>query len=208
MAQDASQAVGNKVITPFGLRDGSTVHKVPAGYQLEKIPNGIRMHNPVTGDYKDFLESSVSTEGEVPFTDRGWVTYAMWLNQKKAPISYFSTTWHVPPAPTTYNEQTVFLFNSIEERSGAAILQPVLQYGPSAAGGGPYWIIACWYVTSSHAFISPYQEVSPGESLTGIVQLTQNNGKTDALITVRSLVFRRLISRLIRFLSLSWLLKP
>ena len=180
MAQDASQPAEPKVLTPFGLRDRSTVHEVPKDYQLERMDDGhIRMHNPITGDYQDFEEAPVTAQSEVPFTDTGWVTYAGWINRKKQPISYFSTTWQVPAAPATYNGQTVFIFNSIEPNGGVSILQPVLQYGFSAAGGGEYWGIASWYVIgTSHAFHTAVSPVSPGESLTGIIQLTQHQGKT------------------------------
>lgn len=74
------------------------------------------------------------------------ITPADFCMTGSSPISSFATTWKVPAAPTTNHQQTIFLFNSIEPASGNAILQPVLQYGPSAAGGGSYWAVASWYV--------------------------------------------------------------
>jgi hypothetical protein len=85
----------------------------------------------------------------------GWQTYAWW-DSGGASISSFATTWVVPPAPSTNSGQTIFLFNGIQN-TGAnfGILQPVLQWGISAAGGGSYWAIANWYVTSGgQAFYS------------------------------------------------------
>jgi hypothetical protein len=47
----------------------------------------------------------------------------------------------------------------------------------SAAGGGPYWSIANWYVDSSgHAFFSPLVQVQAGATLTGLISLTAQSG--------------------------------
>ena len=48
--------------------------------------------------------------------------------------------------------QTIFLFNGIEPGDFSHILQPVLQWGPSAAGGGASWSVASWYVGGGNAF--------------------------------------------------------
>ena len=101
----------------------------------------------------------------------GWVAYAYWYNTG-SPINYFTTDWVVPPAPRTYRRQTVFLFNSIEPASGNAILQPVLQYGPSAAGGANYWAVASWYVVGTTAYHTSLVRVNPGQVLRGIISLT------------------------------------
>lgn len=172
MAQNASTS--EQVLTPFGYRDATNVHFVPPGFNLTTMPDGhIRMENPATGAYVDFptMESTV-----VPFTDNGWITYASWLNRTGSPVSSFTTTWTVPPAPTSYNGQTLFQFNSIEPNSRTAILQPVLQYGSSAAGGGKYWAVASWYVTGNQAYFSSLVQVTAGKSLTGVIKYV---GKTN-----------------------------
>lgn len=75
----------------------------------------------------------------------GWVAYGYWYNTYTYPISEYYASWTVPPAPASYTGQTVFLFNSIEPADGESILQPVIQYGPSAGGGGAYWAAASWF---------------------------------------------------------------
>jgi hypothetical protein len=67
----------------------------------------------------------------------GWQTYGWWDSGAKS-ITYFSTAWIVPPAPSTSSGQIVFLFNGIQN-TGAnfGILQPVLQWGTSAMLGPP-----------------------------------------------------------------------
>ena len=85
--------------------------------------------------------------GPIPsIPDIGWIENAQWRNGGSNPIIYFSTKWVVPPAPSASDGQTVFLFNGLQPDNGAHILQPVLQWGPSAAGGGNYWSITNWYV--------------------------------------------------------------
>lgn len=108
----------------------------------------------------------------------GWVAYADWYNTGSSPISSFTTSWPVPAAPTTYHGQTVFLFNSIEPSAGDAILQPVLQYGPSAAGGGGYWSVASWYLVGSQTYYTPLVKVSPKQVLTGVITLTSITNST------------------------------
>ena len=54
------------------------------------------------------------------------------------------------------------------------IYQPVLQWGPSAAGGGSYWAVASWYADGQGgpAFHSNLVRVNPGDVLVGIMTLT------------------------------------
>ena len=113
----------------------------------------------------------------------GWVAYASWYNTGSSPISSFTTTWSVPPVPRTNHGQTVFLFNSIEPAAGNAILQPVLQYGPSAAGGGAYWAVASWYLVGGNTYHTTPINVSVGKSLEGVITLTGHSGNTYNYVT-------------------------
>jgi hypothetical protein len=178
MAQNVAPQ-SSQVLTPFGYRDKATVHQVPQGYNLNRMPDGhFRMENPSTGDHIDFPESTASAKGTRPLPDNGWITGINWFNQTGIPVSRFATSWRVPSPPPTYTGQTLFLFNGIEPGSFDTILQPVLQYGGSAAGGGTYWAVASWYVTSTTSFVSQLVQVSTGQSLTGIMRLVSHkNGE-------------------------------
>jgi hypothetical protein len=59
------------------------------------------------------------------------------------------------------------------------ILQPVLQWGPSAAGGGQYWAVASWYADgqggTSH--YSTLVQVNPGDVLVGIMTQTGSSAQ-------------------------------
>jgi hypothetical protein len=54
------------------------------------------------------------------------------------------------------------------------IYQPVLQWGPSAAGGGNFWTVASWVADGSGrpAFHSPLRRVNAGSVLVGEITLT------------------------------------
>jgi len=83
----------------------------------------------------------------------GWQVYA---KMNVTDLKQFTGQWTVPNAPEKYTGQTVFLFTGLQNEDWVPpddgpkgkfdIIQPVLQYGPSSAGGGKYWMISSWYV--------------------------------------------------------------
>lgn len=170
--QDAVAQGSAQVLTPFGYRDSANVNHVPKGYELMSMPDEhIRMQNPTTGDHIDFPKPVVTNAQRAPLPDNGWITYASWYNTGRSPIAYFATQWTVPAYPSTYDGQTLFQFNSIEPASGQAILQPVLQYGPSRAGGGEYWSIASWFLIGNQVYFTDLTYVTPGTPLGGVITL-------------------------------------
>jgi hypothetical protein len=137
-------------VTPLGLVRAGCVHEVEDGAEVGR------------DDY------DACDDAPTP-TVNGWVE-AAWWDAPSTPTK-LSTTWTVPPAPTTYHGQTVFFFPSFEPAAGGRIVQPVLQYGPSAAGGGQYWAIASWYVGTSTVH-STLQQVNAGDTITGTMTTT------------------------------------
>ncbi|HUJ57588.1 MAG TPA: hypothetical protein VLX92_03835 [Kofleriaceae bacterium] len=99
-------------------------------------------------------------------------TYTGWVSDegKWAPSWWhkLTATWSVPTSPSHYTGQTIFLWPGFEPNGVAAVVQPVLQYGPSTAGGGQYWTIASWYCASScpHGTL---RRVSVGDVIEGTV---------------------------------------
>jgi hypothetical protein len=104
----------------------------------------------------------------------GWVEYADW--RTNATPGLFATTWHVPDLPATDSGQTIFYFPSYEPVDGTAIVQPVLQYGVSAAGGGSYWAIASWWVGPNGARYSSLLQVNPGDTIRGTITASSCDG--------------------------------
>ncbi|HEY4206611.1 MAG TPA: hypothetical protein VGM31_07365 [Puia sp.] len=107
--------------------------------------------------------------------EQGWVAYAGWLNDTGRPITSFSGKWVVPPPPAIDHGQTIFLFIGIQNTD--SILQPVLQWGKSFAGGGPFWTITNWYVSGQGpAVCKDPVRVAPGDELEASISMVIKPG--------------------------------
>ncbi|KAJ7809850.1 hypothetical protein B0H14DRAFT_3481071 [Mycena olivaceomarginata] len=146
------------------------MHKYEKIYDMVECRNIIEYHTNLV----------VSNAAAAPTLKTGWITFASWMNNGNLPIKTFSTTWKVPPEPKAKDGRTVFLFNSIEPGKQNAIIQPVLQFGTSAARGGAYWSVASW-VGPKHTFHTKLVKVNPGATLHGLITLTFTNVKGTGL---------------------------
>jgi hypothetical protein len=182
------------VLTPGGYKPRELVHHITPGSVLDGSEGRLRNLAPdggVLADYGDQplraagrplhplnvnLGGVAAAGGPAPAFGTGWITYASWTNSTGTPVSRFATTWSVPPDPATSNGQTIFLFNGIQNSS--MIYQPVLQWGPSAAGGGAYWAVASWYADgqTGQSFYTTPQRVNVGDVLVGVMTLTGTSG--------------------------------
>eukprot|EP00486_Rosalina_sp_Unknown_P001255 CAMPEP_0201566522 /NCGR_PEP_ID=MMETSP0190_2-20130828/6350_1 /ASSEMBLY_ACC=CAM_ASM_000263 /TAXON_ID=37353 /ORGANISM="Rosalina sp." /LENGTH=229 /DNA_ID=CAMNT_0047985359 /DNA_START=271 /DNA_END=960 /DNA_ORIENTATION=+ len=92
-------------------------------------------------------------------------------------VNAFLGDWKVPASPTR-NGQILYTFTGLqnidwvppEKNPGQPfdIIQPVLQYGRTPAGGGNYWGLASWYVTlDAGAVHSKLIEVKTGDIIFG-----------------------------------------
>jgi hypothetical protein len=167
-----------------------------AGLWLPKpallTPEGLRssVHEVTAVDPGDFAE------GEAADLEQGWIAFTWWKNPTGEPLRWFSSMWKVPPPPTARRRQTLFFFNGLQNSGpNYGILQPVLQWGVSAAGGGDYWSVASWYVTSrGQAFHTPLQRVEPGDVLVGVMQLVaRERGKFSYSCEIAGLPRTRLL---------------
>lgn len=174
------------VLTPGGYRPRSMVHFIENGHSLRMDGLRVLKLDPAGSLIADigFIEPKLTLQplmpanvavpaaAPVPTYGSGWIAYAGWTNDTGSPVSLFRTTWTVPPVPSTQSGQTIFLFNGIQ--NSTMIYQPVLQWGPSAAGGGPQWSVASWYADgqNGHSFYSSLVNVSAGQTLFGIMTLT------------------------------------
>jgi hypothetical protein len=165
------------VLTPGGFRPRSLVYQVEAGDALRSAGDRTLMLIPSKGAIVD-VPLAAAWSPALPALGSGWIAYAFWNNGTGHHLSSFRTTWEVPSEPTTKSGQTIFLFNGIQNYgANFGILQPVLQWGASAAGGGFYWSVASWYVTSNgQAFHTGLARVNPGEALVGVMTLTGQPG--------------------------------
>jgi len=158
-------------------RCGTTAHLKARQVKMGKIP----------------LEHvSTNPSGNDPAYPNGWAAYSEFQNGDV--FTNFVGQWTVPSNPAQQNLQTLFLFTGFqneffdeEHKKGSpdaviSIIQPVLQFGPSAAGGGNYWSIASWYVTSTGtALYSTLTPVNPGDLIVGTMKFTGSSWLIDTL---------------------------
>jgi hypothetical protein len=178
------------VLTPGGYRPKSKVHFIQPKHVIKLVDGRFKKIDPTDKEVLDLGEfvrrpkglpvmprHVVRAGGRVPGLGSGWIVYTDWSNTTGSPVSSFATAWTVPPPPATSSGQTIFLFNGIQNSS--MIYQPVLQWGPSAAGGGAYWAVASWYADgqggSSH--YSTLVRVNPGDALVGVMTLSSQNAQ-------------------------------
>jgi len=191
--EPATVAENGSVLTPVGYMDKSKVHYIAPGFHLNvdhghlqkvetatnRLVEDFGEVKPLDPKYNLALRSSTSARGGVVPYVQGWIAYSYWTNPTTSnPITNFTTNWVVPSAPSNKGSQTLFFFNGMQNGTTSAsyIIQPVLQWGPSAAGGGKYWAIANWYVSSSSAYFGSLLTVTTGTSLKGILKQTAVSG--------------------------------
>jgi hypothetical protein len=175
----------NYVITPFGYFHPSCVLKIAEGETLlskgrvlqradgtlENLPECQYPHYAASGQ----IVSAGATKVESP-TINGWVG----SESVTTSTSYgeIVADWFVPPSPASVAGQTVFFFPGMEDSNDVvSIIQPVLQFGPSAAGGGNNWAIASWNCCpSGTADYSTLVNVNSGDVIQGTVRSTCSAG--------------------------------
>jgi len=177
------------VLTPGGMRPRELVYQLEPGQHVSTKDGRVQIIDTATGKLvKDLGESGTpgeteagppGTSGPVPgLPDTSWIENSQWRNGGSEPIVYFSTTWVVPPAPASSDNQLVYIFNGMQPDSAVHILQPVLQWGSGHAGGGNFWTITNWYADGQGgpAVFQPLINVNSGDVLQGIMTCTGKSG--------------------------------
>jgi hypothetical protein len=179
-----TQGVTPTAITPFGMVNASCIAEVGPD-EVVTAADAPPCPSPIADDAGSGSDPGSGDDASVPsFTVNGWVEYADWTASETP--GRFATTWHVPDLPATDNGQTLFYFPSYEPSTGASIVQPVLQYGVSAAGGGSYWAIASWWVGPTGARHSSLLQVNPGDTIRGTISASrcdENGGCRFVIVT-------------------------
>ncbi|KAJ7230763.1 hypothetical protein C8J57DRAFT_1329637 [Mycena rebaudengoi] len=175
LATFAIASPSRKWVFAPGNRAATNIYEIPAGGSLARV--GSRIHVlAANGTVIHVATAGAPTAGQFKFPVSraapvdGWVAFAYFLNPGFSVISSFTSTWEVPPLPETDHGQTIYLFNAVQNFSNT-ILQPVLQYGPSPAGGGPFWAVASFFLDGVNLFHTPLVRKSPGETLNGALTL-------------------------------------
>jgi hypothetical protein len=169
------------VLTPGGYRHCSQVTRLGKdnAVSTEATPaRDMLLHDAQLRDAQPDDDQPRDPPHPSPIPGHGWVAYTEWMNDKTDAIQLFTADWIVPPEPALKSGQTIFLFIGLQNTR--FILQPVLQWGPSHAGGGAFWSIANWYTdgTKDHTFCSEALRVDPGKRLTTKIERTGQVGRS------------------------------
>jgi hypothetical protein len=171
------------VSTPFGPMDKSRVYHIEEGYQVKVEQGHLLKIESATGKVVQDLGELVTqtknsnnagrTESNDPWDNSNDIISCSTGNNLNH--TNFSASITVPVAPTQ-NTETLFIgmkmliFTPFQSQ-----LYTVLQYGPSAAGGGQYWSAACWQLFNGVATHSTIvNNISPGTVLFPRIQYQSN----------------------------------
>lgn len=161
-----------------GLVDSACVHELPSGSSIVSLEDGSHHVTLPGGETKLFPpceQASVAQPSPKGPQWRTWTEYSTNTSQ----INYFSGYFTVPHRPRA-SGQTLFFWLGVEDASRSEVLQPVLQFGPSGAGGGAYYALASWFVTSTNNFHSTLVRSAPGHVIEGTLIATGNKWHVEA----------------------------
>lgn len=162
------------VITPFGYFHSSCVHQLARGEQVRKDAKAIQhadgsleaVNTCAFPQYnnKGELAAKNGTPVKQPTIGHAWVEYSSVTTS--ASYGELVAEWTVPPAPSTFSGQTVYLFPGMEDYADVvSIIQPVLGYNSDYYAA---WGIASWNCcVSGHVFEATPQRVNPGDTIYG-----------------------------------------
>jgi len=185
------------VYTPFGPTNKSNVHFVNNDSHISILKNSIQVvHNKSNTVHQEYYnikgqeqllknklniykDATLHSANKLIDKNDGWITHAECYSSisDSGPFEYFSSTFVVPSPPLRKSEQLIYLFIGLGtiEYGVSHIVQPVLQWGKSPAGGGDYWAICNWYVLSNYTFFyDTLIKVESGFQLKGIIKLLSN----------------------------------
>lgn len=147
--------------------NGANVHSSGNDLIID-MANHTRLDLPIPCPYPSYGGQA----GPNPITN-GWVEDADWQSSNWIQTSW--AYWNVPNSPTCAS-QTLFFFNALEPSTSNpnAIIQPVLQWGSSGAGGGCYWGIASWWGDYGYFIHSSLVQVNQNDQIFGYMHYVGN----------------------------------
>jgi hypothetical protein len=169
------------VVTPFGYFHPSCVNHLAKGDVLRQDEGAIQRANGTYETiqecaYPHFEADGTAVVGDAqptgdgkskpPYIGHSWIEYAS--IHTSANYGQIYSEWDVPPAPTSNDGQTLYLFNGLEQYSGdVTIIQPVLGWNSDY---GSAWGIASWNCCKNGTvWEAPPAPVNPGDHLLGYV---------------------------------------
>jgi hypothetical protein len=170
------------LITPFGYFHPSCVRSLATGDTLladgrvQHADGSVDQEAPACG-YPHYTAAgeAMGSGLKTPNIRHSWIVSANAINTTSS-FGELTANWVVPKAPTTYHDQTVFLFPGMEDYADVeTIIQPVL--GWNAGFFGTSWSIASWNCCpGGTANYSTPVEVKSGDMLFGTIKNTCQAG--------------------------------
>lgn len=160
-------------LVPGGKRlHKDCVHEVPDNATIDEhrdvFVDGVFVEHIATCNH----EPKSAMPGD-PFGSR-WMIWGEKEAQPEVGLGWFNSiasTWNVPSFPRIpTSAELIFLFPSLQATNFSSIMQPVLQWGNSAAGGGLFWAMGNWLVyDDGTALHTGLQVVFPGNIIAGYI---------------------------------------
>ncbi len=181
------------LLTPFGPAHSSKIHFIDSKrYFIREMDANIQIAEKISGKVTYEIkkcspcEGTVNTMGSLStgmkseafnqgLPINGWITYAEGhVHDITSNIQHVSANWYVPSPPLKKADQLLYLFFGLNGGTSISqIVQSVLQWGVSPAGGGDYWSICNWYVTGDLQFFhDSLIRIEPGTPLNGVIEVT------------------------------------
>jgi hypothetical protein len=164
------------VVTPFGYFDPTCVTHLAKGDVLRRDRTAVEHANGTYDNMHVCAYAHYTADGEKvtgderalrqPTIGHDWIEFASVTTTS----AYGATTakWNVPPAPSTNDGQTLYLFNGMEDYGDlVTIMQPVLGWNSDYASA---WGIASWNCCESGTvFEAPPAPVNSGDLILGYI---------------------------------------
>ena len=176
------------VRVPGAFVRAECVHHVPKGALVDPDHGDVTLNGSLIAHFDPCSEPPINLrprhdpnqstpESQIVPSTGGWIVDVeeFITLQSGNNLDRVSGNWQVPQNPAS-NGATVFLFNGLEPDGQAGIIQPVLQWGSSAAGGGNWWGIASWGLFPDGTYISPLEGVNAGDTINGYTAVVAQNG--------------------------------
>ncbi len=170
------------VITPFGYFHPSCVLRVAQGEtvleggRVLQHADGTLENIPACG-YAHYTARGVAVAAgekrEPPEIGHSWIVSAGVTTSTS--YGEITATWTVPPAPTSFDRQTVYFFPGLEDANDVvSIIQPVLGWNADFTRA---WSIASWNCCSGDiTYESTPVRVNVGDSILGTIESTCSAG--------------------------------
>jgi len=173
----------DRVPTGYGVVPGGflvhkdCIHEVPEGAIVETDDSltlkgkTIARYGPCAHKRYRLAQGGSRRTAEEPGTGNGWVESNWGTSSQTMFTNLYTGTWTVPGNPTANDGQLLYFFPSLVSSTWDTIVQDVMQWGSSPAGGGQNWGMATWKVGGGQTYHSTLRTVYAGDQLNGHIQI-------------------------------------